>query len=150
MSQQIGINTCCVLAADFPATSNTVLANVTGMSFPAAAKSKYCVEMRLPFNLVGTAGGFKFEVLAPATPTYFLQNYFVIADDATVTIENSITAPASVGNTLANAGNHVLVMYVYVETTVAGTVQLQWAQNVSDASASTLQKGGIMKILQVQ
>jgi hypothetical protein len=150
MPNQIGIPTVQRLAAPFSITASTVLANVTGMVIAMAANSIYAVHMRLPFSLSGTASGFKFEVLAPAAPTNFLQNYFVIADDATITIANSVVAPTSVGNTLANAGNHLLDIYVYIETAAAGNLQLQWAQNVSDAGTAILQQGGIMWITQLK
>jgi len=150
MSQQVGTRTICVLAADFPRTASTVLTNVTGMSFPAVANGKYLVRMSLPFSLAGVAPGFKFQVTVPAAGTSFMQRTFVVADDATITLESVIVASASIGNTLANAGNHTIEVFMYIENgATAGTVQLQWAQNVSDAAATTILKGAIMDIVQV-
>ncbi len=149
MAQQPGIRTICVLAADKAVVSSVTLSNVTGMVFAAAAKTKYIIEATLPFALAGTAPGFKFELLTPTAPTYYMQNTFVVADDATITLESTITAAAAIGNTLANVGNHVIKVMAYLECDVAGSVQLQWAQNVSDAAATTLLKGAVMNITQV-
>jgi hypothetical protein len=149
MAQQPGIRTICVLAADKATTANTVLSNVTGMLFAAAAGTKYVIEATLPFSLANANPGFKFQLLLPAAPTYYMQNTFVVADDATITLERTDLATTSIGNTLANAGNHVIKVMAYLECGVAGTVQLQWAQNVSDAGATTLMKGAIMNITQV-
>lgn len=149
MAQQPGLRTITFLAADVATVSSTVLANVTGMVFPAAAATKYCIELTLPFSLAGVASGFKFQITLPAAPTYYLQNTFVVADDATITLERTDLATTAIGNTLANAGNHVIKVYAFLIAGVAGNVQLQWAQNVSDVGAATLLKGAVMNITQV-
>ncbi len=132
--------------ADIPIASN-VVPQTTTLSFPIAAGAKAKLRWWLPFS-VGATGGAQFEVLAPAAPTYYLTSIVIHnAVAGTVPAQAVQTAPALLGNALANAGNHFVEIETLIENGVnAGTVDLQFRQNTSDALTLTVLKGGWLSV----
>lgn len=48
------------------------------------------------------------------------------------------------------SGNHLILEQLYIEVTVEGTLQLQWAQNASSGTSTTLSGSSRMFITQVE
>lgn len=143
----IGTRTFLQQAANQAVTASTTTV-ATELTTPIAANQNLHIRYSVPFTLAGTASGIKFLVNAPATPTTYVSDAIIFADDATLGLVSVITAEAAQGVTLANAGNHTAIIDVTVEAgATAGDVVLEFAQNVSDAGAVTILKGATADII---
>ena len=138
------------LDADFSATSNTTLANVTGTSHSLTvnleAARNYIFHVALLLTTGATAGGIKAAFGGTATVTNF------IADGACVdsTTEIAVTRVAAlatnfVANTNAGTTPKCLIDGTF-EVNAAGTFTVQFAQNASSATASTVKRGSFMLV----
>jgi hypothetical protein len=146
MSVTTGIRQVNRLAANKAFTSNTTLATLaTGWAIPIAASQKMHVRWWLPFTEAAGTAGVKLQLLTPAAPGSFLLSFFIYNLVAThVAIDNAglQTATAAFTGTGANAGNYLAVVEAeIVNGTTAGTLDLQAAQSVSDAGATTFLVG---------
>lgn len=122
-------------------TASTTLVS-SDLSFSIGANQKVHVRYFVPITLGGTAPGIKFQVNIPASPTSFVSSVTLFADDATLGLVSVINSEAAQGVTLANAGNHVAIIDVTLTNgSTAGAVTLEFAQNVSDAAATIVQRG---------
>lgn len=145
----IGVRTFARQTASLPVTSSTTLVN-TDLTFNLAANAKVHVTYYVPVTLAGTASGLKFLVDAPASVVDYNSSCVVFADDATLALVSVITSEAAQGVTLANAGNHIVqIDFDLFNGATAGTVTLQFAQNVSDAGAATVLKGAYAEIVKL-
>jgi hypothetical protein len=131
--------------ADTVTSSTTFVA--TDLSFPLAANQKVHARFFVPITLGGTASGIKFQVNAPASPTAYVSAVTLFADDNSVGLVSVVNTEGAQGVTLANAGNHVAVIDVTITNgSTAGTVTLEFAQNVQDAAAAIVQRGAYVDI----
>ena len=150
MSTEIGIINRQLLPANKVATANIVLATL-GLSFPIAANAKAHLKFWLPFTEAGTAAGIAFELLTPAAGVLYLLSFFITNLVAThVATDNAglQTAAAAFTGTGANAGNYLAVVEATIFNGVnAGNLDLQFAQKVSDAGATTVLEGGYAEIV---
>jgi hypothetical protein len=152
MSQTPGLRTiACVSSAagvrgDQTITSSAALRTV-GLSCAIAANQTIHVEAWIPFT-VGATGGVRAQLVIPAAGTAYnqtieLHNTVAPADPTAA----SATTNTVFTNALANAGTHWMV---YTATVVngatAGTLDLQMAQNTSDALSLVVLRGGYMTI----
>jgi len=131
---------------------NSTLLDVPGFTTPIAAGQKMKFRFYLPINLLGAAGGAKFRVDVPAAPSVFIQTSILI-DQVTATpvffplgAAGTIAAPADVGATLTVVGRHIAIIEgSLVNGVTAGNLKLQFAQNVTNATASELSAGAWME-----
>lgn len=127
-------------------TSSAVLQSV-GLTSPIAAGQSQKFRAWVPFT-VGATGGIRLQVVVPAAGALFnvtIKLYNNIAPSLTTAAQ---AASAVFTNALANAGTS----WVEVEGTIvnginAGNVDLQIAQNTSDALTLTVLRGGVMEVL---
>lgn len=145
MAYKPGIRNTANITANQLFTTNVVLASV-GLIAAIAANATMKIRAWVPIT-VGATGGVRLQLAVPAGGTIFL---------ATITLNNTVapsttiaaqTASAAFTNALANAGTH----WVEVEATIingatAGNVDLQFAQNTSDALSLTVLRGGTMDV----
>jgi hypothetical protein len=135
------------MTADISVTSSTVYVNATGLSFVMAANTRYSWEAKIFFSAVGAAD-LKFGWTAPALTTNI---YGIIGLDSTATagtgdtnfiyrtlIDQVIGAPTVVSNTFA------VVTGTLQTGANAGTYQIQFAQQVSDATATTVRANSVL------
>lgn len=150
MSEVIGIQTrSCVSNAagvrgDQTFTTNVVLATVGLISTLAAGMTKH-VRAWIPIT-VGATGGVRLQIVVPAGSTVF---------DASIRLNNTVAPSATIAtqlasaaftNALANAGTHWLDVEFTVKNGVtAGNVDIQLAQNTSDALSLVVLQGGFME-----
>lgn len=141
----IGIKNFYRVAANVPFTSSAALATV-GLTSPIAAGQSQKLRFWVPIT-VGATGGVRLQLVVPAGGVIF---------NATVKLFNTVApslttaaqaASAAFTNALANAGTH----WVEVEATIingatAGNVDLQFAQNTSDALTMTVLRGGSVDV----
>lgn len=141
----VGIQSFKSLVTAFTATANIVLAS-TGLTSKIAANKRQKIRFWLPFT-VGAAGGLRLQIVVPAA---------VVSFSATIRLNNTVApsstiatqaASAAFTNAAANAGRHWLEVEVDIVNGVnAGLIDLQMAQNTSDAVAMTLLAGASMEV----
>ena len=140
----IDATTWAIKTGDQSFTNNT-LANVTDMSFSVAASTSYFVEAFLLLSSDNTNADFKFGWTAPASATMFW------GDVGTLGSASSGWFPANIGGTPdamlivsdtfacggANLTNGLVLWAIVRNSTNAGTLQFQAAQNTTQAGTST-------------
>jgi len=152
-----GIQNFFVTTADKLFTSNVTLdtinlGNIVGATpsgIPIAAGQTLKVRYWVKFS-VGATGGIRAQLVVPAGGTIFgvtirLNN--TVAPSSTIATQQ---ASAAFTNALANAGTHWLeVEALIVNGATAGTVDLQMAQNTSDALALTVLRGATADVTKI-
>lgn len=143
-----------VAAADQSITSSTTLTDATSLGFAIAANEEWTADFELDMGgAFAAATGFKLAVTVPSGATL---NVVVVASpetttDASTYLKRTTTGGAALDFTLANCAGYnqalVRVSVWVLNSTNAGTVQLQIAQSTSSGTALTLRKGshGIAK-----
>jgi len=137
----IGIRRFFAKLANQVITSSAALVT-TGLTSPIAANQTQKLVWWVPFS-VGATGGIRAQIVVPAGGVIFL---------ASITLQNTVApsttlalqvASAAFTNALENAGNHwIKIEATIVNGTTAGNVDLQMAQNTSDALSLTILRGG--------
>lgn len=126
-------------------TSNVALATV-GLIAAIAAGQTLKIRAWVPFS-VGATGGVRLQLVVPAGGTIFnasIKLYNTVAPSLTTATQ---AASAAFTNALANAGRHwVEVDATIINGATAGNVDLQFAQNTSDALSLTVLTGGTMDV----
>lgn len=135
--------------ADESVTSSTTTQDDDHLFFPVAADEKWIVELTL-FVTGADAGDLLFGLNAPSGSSNFRGGYHGLVSSATTTVNDlnaagNQTGPgvAFVGGTIATAS--VIRYFALIENgSTAGDVRLQWAQNVSDATATIILRGSYL------
>lgn len=128
-------------------TSNTTLADITGLSFAIAANQEWVAHFYVSCGAALATTGAKFAVTVPSGAT--LQADAGISpngiDVNTVFLRNTTTSGAALEYTTAQvaaASRGLVSISVWVlNGATPGTVQLQGAQSTSSGTALTLAKG---------
>lgn len=132
------------VTADVPFTTNIVPATV-GLLSPLAAGEEQHFDAWIPFSITG-AGGFRLLVVAPAGSTTKIMTLEVVN---TVTPSDIGFIPAinvATTNAIADVATHWLnVTGTILNGAVAGSIDLQLAQNTSTANTLTVLKGGWLR-----
>ena len=120
--------------ADVTKNANTTLADLTGMSFAVAASEVWAFEF-IMFGKSAAAADYKFTLTGPATPTA-ISFGALSSEDAPAA---SAVVAGAFGDTIACGGAVGTIQTLRVNGLLrngatAGTVQIQMAQLVSDAS----------------
>lgn len=130
------------VSSNFPATSNTTLANITGLTATVTAGNTYYFESDL-YTTSNVGGGDKVAIAGTATATAITYDCTFIDGGAIVVpttgAQRSAALATAVGATsLTNA-------WVKCKGTITvnagGTLTVQFAQNASNGSASTVLAG---------
>lgn len=139
--------------------SSTTMQNDNDFFFSAAASSTYKVELDLFIS--GPNGSSVGEILCQWTvPTSTTSDFGIMSQDwglASGAIGSvNLQAGHSTGTTTATVllGTSVFQCYARVSAVfrvggTAGTIQFQWAQNTSNATASNILEGSSMTIIKV-
>jgi hypothetical protein len=135
--------------ADTVTSSTTTVA--TDLTFAIAANQKVHATYYVPITLGGTAPGIKFLVNAPASPTAYSSSLTLFTDPGdSLALVSVISSEAAQGVTLASAGNHLARFDVTITNgSTAGSVVLEFAQNVSDAAATIVQRGAYVEVVKL-
>lgn len=142
----IGIRNAYKLLAALVVTSSAALVT-SGLSAPIAANQTTKLKWWLPIT-VGATGGVRIQIVVPAGGVLFNATIKLINTVAPSQVVAAQLASAVFNNALANAGTHwIEVEAEIVNGTTAGTVDLQIAQNTSDALSLTLLQGATLETL---
>ena len=131
------------VSTQFDKTTDTTLANVTGLTATLLASGTYVFRARLT-TTAGAAGGMKCAISGTVTPTsiaYSGWNYngtTVNAVSKTTTLGNAVGAATAVTTDFIIEGTIVV--------TTGGTITVQMAQNASDGTASSVLVNSSFKV----
>lgn len=137
----LGIKKFLAVIADVVITSSAALITV-GLTSAIAAGQRQKIRAWIPIT-VGATGGVRLQVVVPAGGVVYhatIKLYNSVAPSLTTAAQN---ASAVFTNALANAGTHWLEVECYVlNGATAGNIDIQLAQNTSDALSLTVLQGG--------
>ena len=127
-------------------TSSTTLVNDNALSLAVAANAVYRMELGMTYT-ADTAGDIKIAWTTPASST-IAQAVCMGLSTTAATSSDDFTVGASSAPPFGGigAGSPAATLYIFIFTTAgtAGTLQLQWAQNTSSATATTVQTGSYL------
>lgn len=135
-------------------TSNTTLGDVTGMVLSLAANAVYALDCYVAYN-AGTTGDLKLAWNIPAgvtgTWTGWGPGTSATTGDTTINVvrldafgtANVLTFGGTGGLTACHPKGYVVV------SSTAGNLQLQYAQNVSNGTATTIIAGSWMRLTRI-
>ncbi len=134
-------------SSSFAKTSDTTLANITGLTRNVEAGRAYAFTATLQTTAAAT-GGVKFAVSGTATATS-ISYEGVLVDTAVVVAQTRATALNTTvcASTTSTAGT-CTIKGVLV-TNAAGTLTIQFAQNASDGGASTVLVNQFMQLVPI-
>lgn len=132
--------------ADQSVTSSATLVSDTHLSVSVLAAGTYAFRARLHAS-VGATGGLKYSLGGTATMTDIRASAIVV-DTATLTALAAAAVIDALADDLTVAGATSYVVEIEGGFTVnaAGTFNIQFAQAVSDATASTLLRGSSLVV----
>lgn len=138
---------CVVLATDFSVTSSTTLTAVTGMSWTTVSNKVYTVTGTLDLTM-GTSGGMKVQFQTGSGTNYdtgLMTAYEIFTDTLTsmgLGLFSPLTDQGST-NTAVSIGG------AYSAASGSTTLNLQIAQNTSNATATKIKAGSFVCVNQV-
>lgn len=134
--------------SDESVTSSSTLQDDDELTFSLSSGYVYAFEFALFFTSASATPDFKFQFSDPGG-TFNIQYLYWIG--ANTTGADFAIDESSSARTVAIAANDVamIVGKGILEPTSSGTFKLQWAQNVSDATAVTLKAGSWMRAKRV-
>jgi hypothetical protein len=129
-------------------TSNTTLITL-GLSVAIAASQKLHLRYWVPFTEGAGTAGIKFLLALSQTASAFALSFLIwnlhAAPGAIDELGLQTSSGSNFTGTGANSGNYLaLIEADILNSTVAGTVDLQFAQQVSDAGATTVLAGSYL------
>ena len=134
------------VSADVSVTSNTTLANVTGLTANVAASGTYRFEARL-YTTSANTGGVKFAIGGTATATDII--YEGVTTDAGVITQTRAGALATTVGAVTNVTTAYTVITGTITVNAAGTLTVQFAQNASDGTASVVKRGSTFVLTEI-
>lgn len=139
----------CRNTSGFAKTSDTSLANITGLTRNVLAGEVYAFRAVL-FTTSNVAGGIKFAIAGTATATSFVAR--AVVDDTSALKVVGTARTTTLGATLGDI-TAVTVANVVIEGTIVvnagGTLTVQFAQNASNGSASTVLTNSTFQLISV-
>lgn len=134
-------------SSSFAKTSDTTLANITGLTRNVEASRTYAFTAVIQTTAAAT-GGVKFSVSGTATATA-ISYEGILMDGAAVVAQTRATAldTAVCASTTSTAGTCTIRGVIQVNA--AGTLTVQFAQNASDGSASTVLANQYLQLIPI-
>lgn len=134
-------------SSSFAKTSDTTLANITGLTRNVEAGRAYAFTATLQTTAAAT-GGVKFAVSGTATATS-ISYEGVLVDSGAIVNQTRATALDTVvcASTTSTAGTCTIKGVVVIAN--AGTLTIQFAQNASDGGASTVLVNQFMQLVPI-
>lgn len=128
-------------AADESVTSDTTLQNDNHFTFAIGASEIWFVSFRLHLTLAA-AGGFKFAFSVPSGGATGFMGGVVVGSDVQAW-STAITTGLALSPT--NTDDGIWIEAVIINSTNAGNVVLQWAQNASNGTPTTVKANSLMR-----
>jgi hypothetical protein len=141
--------------ADESITSSTTQQDDDTLFVSVVANSTYIVEMVLQVrSATGTTAGIAWQFVAPAGATLFGGAVGLTPGSTTNTTPRvdtiALGGPNGHGSVGTSTNAAILADAVLIVGGTAGTFKLQWAQNVSNGTATTVKTGSYLRLRQVE
>lgn len=135
-----------VKTSDQSKTSDTTIAADSALSFSMAANTNYWIRIRVAAESASATPDIKWSLTGPASPTS-VRGAYQIFDPPNVISGVAFSAyPASVTSDIDAAGVTHITFDLYVQNGAnAGTFAFAWAQNTSNAGATTVIAGSTLE-----
>lgn len=130
----------------FTATSSATLANVTGLSATVVASGSYNFHALL-FTTATSGGGVQAAISGTATATSVIYEGVLVSGGSIVNQTRATSLGSAVGSS-ATATAGTITIDGEITVNAAGTLTVQFAQNTSNAAASTVLAGSYLKVWQ--
>lgn len=128
----------------FSQSASTTLANVVGLLSDTLQPGTYDVDINL-ITTAGASGGVKLALKWGTASMITATALAVQANSAAATANTTFTTSTDAASLLAGTAAYVNVKVKgTITVALAGTIQLQAAQNASDATATTVALGSTM------
>jgi hypothetical protein len=134
------------VSAQFDKTSDTTLANITGLSVDVTAGQTYSFRAVLP-TTSNVAGGIKVAISGTATATAIWYEG-LITNAGLTTQGRSAALDGAIGVTAVTAA--MVVIEGTITVNAGGTLTVQFAQNASNGAASSVLVGGTFTVQNIQ
>lgn len=131
-------------------TSNTTLANDADLGLPIGANMLYELDGVLLSSSTSSTPGIKIAFSVPASATL---NVAVTGSSTPVTFATNMLRASAVSSSFTVTANVINPLFFRgtVQTAgTAGSIILQWAQNVSNATATSLTPGSCMRASRIK
>lgn len=135
---------------DTSRSSNTTLADDAHLAaWSLAANARYIVEGFIPYTQDG--GDVKFTFQFSQTPQETHCTFFAVDTAGTVAADHGDLTTTFAITTLADAADAGITFRgsILTNLTLSSVMDFQWAQNSSDADATTLENGGWIRVTRV-
>ncbi len=134
-----------IIAADVTATSNTTFADVPGMSWNLRKGARYRIRGTL-LTAANAAGGVKVALAG----TGLTSPIVTIAADGTQAAAVTAQRSTALGSVFAATADVIKIeLDGFIQADARGRLALQFAQNASNAAASTLYRGSWLQLLRI-
>lgn len=129
--------------SDESVTSSTALQDDDALLYTVSSGQVWVFEFYL-YTTFDTAGQIRVAVNAPAT-NFFLVTAEMVSNGVTVAVGTTTTqdSPITLTNTAATSG--LIKVTAIAAFSAAGTVNLRWAQGVSNGSPTTVKGGSYLR-----
>lgn len=132
------------VSSQFDKTSDTTLADITGLSASLRAATTYSFEAVL-YTTSNVAGGVKFAIASSSAPTAIIYEAIVIDAAVLGAQTRTTTAGNAVGGVTAVTAAQCRITGT-VTANAATTLSVQFAQNASNGTASSVLVGSWFKV----
>lgn len=134
--------------ADFSKTSDTTLANITGLSVNVRSGRTYAVKVKGIYT-ADVAGGVKLAIAGTATASFVnLEGYMVDNGGNALASAVRITALGT-AHTFTGITDGYEILEGVITASASGTLTVQFAQNVSNATPSTVLQGATWEVVDI-
>lgn len=138
--------------ADLAKTSDNTIATDSAFSAPMAAQGKYLLILKIWYNTAANPD-FKWRLIGPASPAAInLNGQYVIPNATQLVAPFRMTAYSTSDETILSGatGEGWLLVEGYIENGLnAGFLEFQWAQNTSNATATTVRGASYLQLIPV-
>jgi hypothetical protein len=135
------------VASDFSRTSNTGMAEITGLSADVAASTSYRFRVVL-FTSSAISGGVKAAINGTCTATSIIYEA-VVYNGATLASQERTTTKGGQVARITSVTVGLIIIEGTIVVNAAGTLTVEFAQNTSDASASTVLANSTFEVQQI-
>lgn len=121
------------------ATANTI-ADITGLSFPVTANTKYYFKFIIVYTSAATATGARFSINGPAVTSLIYNSQYSLTTTSH-TFNTGLTAynlPAASNVTSAATTGNIAIIEGVMQTSASGTVVCRFASEVSNSAITVL------------
>lgn len=144
----------CRATADTSRTSSTTLLDATGLSVSLEASTAYLIDGYIAYD-AGETGDLKVAFTIPSGATGHWSLFGIgtgttgsIGDTTAVRV-SALTSTCAVGGSAAFSSQLVALPRGYVLTSSAGTMQMQFAQDTSSGTSTTIKSGSWLRFTKV-